>query len=392
MDQVWTRIEAWLAVNAPEVAAGLNPPASEEELAQTERFLAVEFPSDVRASFRRHNGQSGSSPWLLDGWEWLSLQRIRDEWKVWKELLDGGDFEGNESDGDGEIVRRDWWNAVWIPLTYSGSGDHHCLDLAPGPQGTAGQIIEMWHDSGERPMMAPSFRAWLTQFADRLEAGQYAISPEYGGLRLREDVEPAPPAPAEAMKPAKATPGERPLPEAFDAEREPNKLLGRAKAKIARNFRWTKAACLYDAVHLAHLLHVFGQDDEALEICRALGEYQFTGSYNLWSAVELALALQSRILRQRGEAAEAAECVRRLREAGFAPARLEGILLDRHGAIGTAMKDGDKKREQSLRLILAEELALIIELGGSAVCPVDQMEQRWTENRERLRVLTGAAG
>jgi len=37
------------------------------------------------------------------------------------------------------------------PLTDSGSGDRHCLDLDPAPGGSVGQVILMWHDSPERP-------------------------------------------------------------------------------------------------------------------------------------------------------------------------------------------------------------------------------------------------
>jgi len=188
MDQTWERIEAWLAVNAPAVAAGLNPPASPESLAATEQFLGVQFPDDVRASYLRHDGQQSYSPGLLEGWEWLSLERIRGEWQVWKDLLDGGDFNGIESDADGRGVRKDWWNPAWIPLTYSGGGDHHCLDLAPGKRGVHGQIIEMWHDEGSRPVVARSFGEWLADFADGFEAGQYEMSVECHGLRRREGV------------------------------------------------------------------------------------------------------------------------------------------------------------------------------------------------------------
>jgi cell wall assembly regulator SMI1 len=188
MDQVWRRIEAWLAVNAPTIAAGLHPPASAHELAETERFLGVQFPEAVRASYLRHDGQAHDSPWLLEGWEWLSLARIRDEWKVWKDLLDRGDFAGIQSAADGLTVRTDWWNPAWIPLTYSGCGDHHCLDLAPGPRGTPGQIIEMWHDEGSRPVVASGFEAWLTAFANGLETGEFVVSDDYGGICHRDDV------------------------------------------------------------------------------------------------------------------------------------------------------------------------------------------------------------
>jgi hypothetical protein len=61
MDQVWERIEAWLAANAPAVAAGLNPPASARELADTEfvasdRYLVLCRRRELRSAEtqRRH--------------------------------------------------------------------------------------------------------------------------------------------------------------------------------------------------------------------------------------------------------------------------------------------------------------------------------------------------
>lgn len=183
---------------------------------------------------------------------------------------------------------------------------------------------------------------------------------------------------------------ERPLPQAFDAGRETIPLLAKAKARLSKNFRWTRAQSLYDAMDLAVLLLVFGREDEVLEICRALGEYQFTGSFNLWSAVEQALTLQARLLRQRGQSAEAEACCQRVREAGLAPERLNGILLGRNDSLKEALRTGDKKWEQGARIKEVKELVLIREMGGSEKCPVDHLEQSLEENLARLKELTGA--
>jgi cell wall assembly regulator SMI1 len=182
----WTRIERWLVVNAPEIARGLNSPASDEDTGATEDHLGVAFPHGVRAAYLRHDGQRRDAPWMLYGWEWLSLARIEEEWSVWKDLLDGGEFDGLENDGDDPAVRTDWWNESWIPLTYDGAGNHHCLDLAPGPRGISGQIIEMWHDDGARAVVAPSFEAWIARFADALEAGEFVSHEDHGGLIRRD--------------------------------------------------------------------------------------------------------------------------------------------------------------------------------------------------------------
>jgi cell wall assembly regulator SMI1 len=46
----------------------------------------------------------------------------------------------------------------------------------------------MWHDDAERQVLAESFRGWLEQFANDLEAGRYALSEEYDGLVSIDDI------------------------------------------------------------------------------------------------------------------------------------------------------------------------------------------------------------
>ncbi|HEY9761422.1 MAG TPA: SMI1/KNR4 family protein [Trichocoleus sp.] len=187
MQTIWARIDAWLMANAPGVLKTLQPGASDAQIEAFEKVLGVQLPEDVKASFRIHNGQSDHEYGLMDGRELLSLDRIQDEWLVWKDLLDSHMFEDIEGDPEPGI-RSDWWNAAWIPLTHDGGGNHDCLDLAPAQGGTVGQIISMWHDEAERERLAPSFRAWLTQLANGLESGQYIFSEEYGGIVNSEDI------------------------------------------------------------------------------------------------------------------------------------------------------------------------------------------------------------
>jgi hypothetical protein len=182
-----------------------------------------------------------------------------------------------------------------------------------------------------------------------------------------------------------------PVPTALNPAGEPVKVLAAAKKKLFKKFKWSQAQCLYDATFVAVLLHVFGRDDEALDLCRELSRIPFDGKFRLWTAVEQALVLQARILRQRGEATGAAECLRRVRDAGFVDDRLAGSMLDRNGAVAEAVRTGDDEWELRGRVGMAKELAFVIELGGSDACPVDRMEGQWRENLDRLRVLAGAA-
>lgn len=169
-----TRIENWLLQNHPKGVKAFGNPATELQIARAESKMEIKFPKYVREFFLRHNGARGDSEGLpLYGYEWLSLKRIQEEWGFWKGLLDGGSFDGTQSDGDGTTVRRDWWNRAWIPLTHSGSGDHLCLDLAPGRTGKKGQIIRFWHDDGSRNVLAKSFAEILQKYAEDLESGKY---------------------------------------------------------------------------------------------------------------------------------------------------------------------------------------------------------------------------
>jgi cell wall assembly regulator SMI1 len=187
MDEIWDRIEAWLAQHAPAVLAGLNGPATEQELDATERALGVKLPEDVRASYRRHNGQPDSKNSLLGGWDFMRLDRIRAIWKMLTELFAQDQFKGFRNDASASIMSRDWWNPKWVPFAENGSGDHYCIDLAPGKRGKLGQVVLWYHDDGTRPILARDLRAFFSDFAKQLKRGEYVYDPEYGGRLKRRD-------------------------------------------------------------------------------------------------------------------------------------------------------------------------------------------------------------
>lgn len=169
MKLLWERLENWLKVHAPDVLNDLNPGASESDLLALETALGVILPEDLKDSLRIHNGQSGKSQWLIAGWELLSTKRILNEWEVWKDLNDGETFKDFDVDSQ-KGVANVWWQPAWIPLTYNGCGDHHCLDLAPTFEGKNGQIISMWHDWEERKVLAENYKQWFDQLVRTFES------------------------------------------------------------------------------------------------------------------------------------------------------------------------------------------------------------------------------
>ncbi|MFC5704106.1 SMI1/KNR4 family protein [Cohnella faecalis] len=169
MKEIWIRLERWLEEEAPEILSDLNAGATEAEIAALEEATGLQLPSDLKESLNIHNGQNGEGQWLFAGWEFLSTERILDEWKVWKELYDKKSFDSWDVDAESGIA-NEWWNPAWIPITYNGSGDHHCIDLSPTKDGTIGQVITMWHDSDERRIVASSYRQWLELIVAKFEA------------------------------------------------------------------------------------------------------------------------------------------------------------------------------------------------------------------------------
>ncbi|MBG9387421.1 SMI1/KNR4 family protein [Caenimonas aquaedulcis] len=182
MNELWNRFENWLSVHWPDVLPDLNPPATNEEIAQLEEALGVTLPSSFVECLKIHNGHS-TAEGLFDGFEFLSTAEILDQWSIWKDLVDAGDFEGAESEPhDG--VRGDWWNVRWIPITHNGGGDHMCIDLDPDEGGKAGQIISMWHDMADRELLAASFEDWFRNYVAAVLAGEYVVE---DGALVRED-------------------------------------------------------------------------------------------------------------------------------------------------------------------------------------------------------------
>lgn len=166
MKHQWIKLENWLKSNNPALHADLNPPANDADIQELERKFGTKLPEDFIACLKVHNGQKGQADWLFSNSEFLSSQRIIDEWAIWKDLLDGGDFDDAMAEPDIGIQPL-WWSPKWIPFTYNGAGDNLCLDLDPAYGGLHGQIITVWHDNNARKKKFDSFSQWFTDFVDQ---------------------------------------------------------------------------------------------------------------------------------------------------------------------------------------------------------------------------------
>lgn len=171
VNTAWGRIERWYAANVPPDEFYLADGASNAEILAFEQDLGVVLPADARASYRLHNGSDQYAVFEY-GFHLLSLEEVSQSWRMWKENLDAGVFDGMTPDPEGPI-KSDWWNEKWIPITHNSGGDHHCIDMDPDRGGTIGQLIKFSHEPGPQRVVAGSMNEWLHDFATELESAKY---------------------------------------------------------------------------------------------------------------------------------------------------------------------------------------------------------------------------
>lgn len=178
MKTIWKNIEVWLKDKAPHILSSLQKGATLAEIGRAEKALSAEFTSDIKASYRIHNGQSDISAPLIEEWQLLTLKEVIRRWSMLKQLYDEGVFADVQGMPTGPI-RAEWWNPNWIPIAHNGDGDLRCLDLSPAQGGKVGQIISFWHTEERREKVADSYQTWLAEFAQNLHDGQYRVQDGY---------------------------------------------------------------------------------------------------------------------------------------------------------------------------------------------------------------------
>ena len=190
--ETWEKIAIWLETRAPETLEHLQAPATQEQFDAVATIMKLELIDDFKNFYQIFNGTDpnkeayGIFP-SCDEWDDmafgpLSLEQILQEWKMQKELLESGDFEGLEpQSADG--IANDWWKVGWIPFADNGGGDYYCIDMNPTDTGTTGQVISHSHETGEHKMLARSLSAFLKDLANSLDSNAFEYDADYGVRR-----------------------------------------------------------------------------------------------------------------------------------------------------------------------------------------------------------------
>jgi cell wall assembly regulator SMI1 len=158
----------------------LNTGAQPAEIVSLERAIKRTLPDDVRESLSIHNGQPRQLTGFVFGLDLLDCKRIAQEWERWAGLTSyNPDYRDAMASFPQGAVQLDYANPGWIPLTKDGGGNYLGVDLAPGPAGSTGQVINFGRDEELKAVLAAGWGEFLLSYAKFLESGALAeISPE----------------------------------------------------------------------------------------------------------------------------------------------------------------------------------------------------------------------
>lgn len=191
----WLRLERALSTIAPPGVA-LAPGASESALVAFENATALTLPSDAREFFRQHDGQTSTKAGLACGFFFVSLseaQKLLSDWATTRAKLGDGIKELDRacSSTPPKAIQRKYSCAGWVPLARDHEGNAIGIDVAPGPTGTVGQIINFGRDEEDKFVLFASVNELLDWLAIELEAGRIAYDEVDGVVRHRSGRLPA---------------------------------------------------------------------------------------------------------------------------------------------------------------------------------------------------------
>jgi len=179
--QAWRRIETWCEEHFPAFLGTLQPGATSEEIAAFEQEIGRELPAEVRESFTIHNGQERSrqqSSLFFN--ELLGLEEALAHWKTWAASEPCLDDLEHMTSAPADSIALAFANPGWIPLTSESSlEDHLGVDLAPGPAGQSGQIINFGQNEEDKYVLASSWGEFLNFVADLLEKYETVVDAPY---------------------------------------------------------------------------------------------------------------------------------------------------------------------------------------------------------------------
>ncbi|MEI7027706.1 SMI1/KNR4 family protein [Paenibacillus sp. y28] len=171
-------IKALLQPALPELADALNPPATEEEIRKAEEVLGTTFPEPLRSLYLMHNGEQRTGPGLFFGLQFLSLDELISDWKIWSDLEQEYAFLGTHHSVPLGWIKEQYINRLWIPISKDGGGNNLGIDLDPAEEGQPGQIINFGRDEETKYVISRNLTDLLQFISETVRCGNYTVHDE----------------------------------------------------------------------------------------------------------------------------------------------------------------------------------------------------------------------
>jgi cell wall assembly regulator SMI1 len=181
MKEMLTALERRLEESAPDLAARLQPPASELQVKQVETWTGLSWPDELTALYRWHDGDLAHHTLGLFGvFYWSSLKNLCEFWTAQADDFDEFGTRGPYSIDDeaqwADFSVRPWTfpPRSWLPIGgWPNLGITLFVDLLPGPKGCVGQLLAYDHHSVYScTRLADSLSTYLTDLEQGLATGQ----------------------------------------------------------------------------------------------------------------------------------------------------------------------------------------------------------------------------
>ena len=166
LSEILARLERWLGKHRPEFLRALCPGASQTDLDDLASELGRPLPADLRTLLSWHNGQDPDAVGCLEqNWRLMSSSEIGKAEKELKAAAASG-------------KSNDHWDAAWIPFLDDDAGNYVCLDTSR----SGVPLREVILGRSNQQLLAASLTAWLEDFVNAVERGEYVEDPERGAF------------------------------------------------------------------------------------------------------------------------------------------------------------------------------------------------------------------
>lgn len=188
LEAVWGEYLAWLTETFPRIAVNLEPPnpAAAQALDELENILGVPMPDSMVTLYRLTGGEpSFRGPELGGGVLFgLTIMPITDvvdyHRRPWNWRPDGVEHDLQDEDFLPTVLEPTRLRPVtlhrrWVPFADAAGGNFVALDLAPGPAGTVGQIINIGRNQDVRFVLADNIAEFIALLHELGIAGIFEV-------------------------------------------------------------------------------------------------------------------------------------------------------------------------------------------------------------------------